>query len=99
MFCKCRVSGNFFQRPFYAQAFILSLTLFYFWRKVMKNQNLYTPVATAGYRQDDISALRDAFSLHSFRYVDIAREERLKEIVSRWPLLAETLPSQPEQSD
>lgn len=90
---------EFFQHPFYAHAFILSLTLFYFWRNVMKNQNLYTPVATAGDRQDDISALRDAFSLHAFRYVDIAREERLKEIVSRWPLLAETLPSQPEQPD
>ncbi|WP_434745373.1 cellulose biosynthesis protein BcsR [Candidatus Pantoea rara] len=64
----------------------------------MKNQNLHIPEADDGDRQDDISALRDAFSLHAFRYVDIAREERLKEIVSRWPLIAETVPTQPEQS-
>jgi len=63
----------------------------------MKNHNLHAPEAADSDRQDDISALRDAFSLHSFRYVDIAREERLKEIVSRWPLIAETVPSQPEQ--
>ncbi len=89
---------KYFSTSFFcALAVILSLTLFYFWRTVMKNQNFYTSEAAEGDRQDDISALRDAFSLLSFRYVDIAREERLKEIVSRWPLLAETVPSQPEQ--
>lgn len=94
---KCSVAENLFEPPFYAQATILSLTVFYLWRTVMKNPNLHTSEAADGDRQDDISALRDAFSLHAFRYVDIAREERLKEILSRWTLLAETVPSQPEQ--
>lgn len=62
----------------------------------MTNPNVYTPVAVEGGPQDDISALRDAFSLHAFRYIDIAREERLAEIVSRWPLLTETIAAQPE---
>lgn len=57
----------------------------------MKNENDYTPVASDGERQDDISALRDAFSLRAFHYIDIAREERLANIVARWPLLAETV--------
>ncbi|MFV9670848.1 cellulose biosynthesis protein BcsR [Pantoea sp. ARC607] len=61
----------------------------------MKNPNVYTLAAAQHEPQDDISALRDAFSLHAFRYVDIAREERLKEIVARWPLLSETLSALP----
>ena len=61
----------------------------------MKKQNVYTPVIAHGEIQDDINALRDAFSLHAFTYVDIAREERLKEIVARWPLLAETVATLP----
>jgi hypothetical protein len=72
--------------------------LFYPWRKVMKNENAYTLVASDGQRQDDISALRDAFSLQAFRYIDIAREERLANIVARWPLLAETSAAQPGRS-
>ncbi|MBZ6387291.1 MULTISPECIES: cellulose biosynthesis protein BcsR [Pantoea] len=61
----------------------------------MKNENAYTLVASDGQRQDDISALRDAFSLQAFRYIDIAREERLTNIVARWPLLAETAGDRP----
>lgn len=38
---------------------------------------------------DDISALCDAFSLKAFRYIDIARQERLATLHARWPLLAE----------
>lgn len=38
---------------------------------------------------DDISALSDAFSLDGYRYIDIARQERLAEIHARWPLLTE----------
>ena len=38
---------------------------------------------------DDISKLADAFSFTAFRYVDIAREERLAAILTRWPLLNE----------
>ncbi|MGK3144016.1 cellulose biosynthesis protein BcsR [Pantoea sp. C2G6] len=63
----------------------------------MTNQPVYTAVAAEGEPQDDISALRDAFSLHAFRYVDIAREERLKDLVARWPLLTETVVSPPER--
>lgn len=61
----------------------------------MKKENAYTLVASDGEPQDDISALRDAFSLQAFRYIDIAREERLANIVARWPLLAETAAKQP----
>lgn len=38
---------------------------------------------------DDISKLAEAFSFTAFRYVDIAREERLAAILARWPLLNE----------
>ena len=64
----------------------------------MKNETAYTLVASDGQRQDDISALRDAFSLQAFHYIDIAREERLANIVTRWPLLAETSAKQPGRS-
>ena len=64
----------------------------------MKNENAYTLVASDDQRQDDISALRDAFSLQAFRYIDIAREERLANIVARWPLLVETSTEQPGRS-
>ncbi|MEM6052034.1 cellulose biosynthesis protein BcsR [Erwinia sp. P7711] len=50
----------------------------------------HLPVTAAmGEAQDDIRALADAFSLQGWRYVDIARQERLEGIVARWPLLAE----------
>ncbi|MGD9426595.1 cellulose biosynthesis protein BcsR [Pantoea sp. NSTU24] len=62
----------------------------------MKNHDVYTPVSAQREPQDDISALRDAFSLQAFRYVDIAREDRLNEIVACWPLLSETLSALPE---
>lgn len=39
--------------------------------------------------QDDIRALSNAFSLQNWHYVDIVAQERLAEIVTRWPLLAE----------
>jgi len=61
----------------------------------MNNQHVYRAAAAGGEPQDDISALRDAFSLHAFSYIDIAREEGLKEIVARWPLLAETVAGEP----
>lgn len=55
----------------------------------MKNENHFSPVVSAGEQQDDISALGEAFSLTAFRYIDIAREERLAGIIARWPLLQE----------
>ncbi|WP_147193806.1 cellulose biosynthesis protein BcsR [Pantoea sp. MBD-2R] len=39
--------------------------------------------------QDDIRALEKAFSLQNWHYIDIARQERLAGILTRWPLLAE----------
>lgn len=40
-------------------------------------------------QSDDISALSSAFSFNAIGYVDIARNERLENILTRWPLLHE----------
>ncbi|WP_338559817.1 cellulose biosynthesis protein BcsR [Erwinia sp. E_sp_B04_7] len=45
--------------------------------------------------QDDIRALADAFSLQNWRYIDIARQEKLEKIIARWPLLAELVSATP----
>lgn len=55
----------------------------------MKKENAFILAGTAGEQYDDISVLRDAFSLGGFRYTDIAREDRLAGIIARWPLLHE----------
>ncbi|MEB5973824.1 cellulose biosynthesis protein BcsR [Pantoea dispersa] len=55
----------------------------------MKTENAFSPIAVGGDDQDDINALSDAFSLKAFRYIDIAREARLQQVLSRWPLLNE----------
>ncbi|URQ62664.1 cellulose biosynthesis protein BcsR [Pantoea alhagi] len=47
---------------------------------------------------DDISKLAEAFSFSAFRYVDIAREERLASILARWPLLNELSAQQKENA-
>ncbi|CAI1904061.1 Protein of uncharacterised function (DUF2629) [Serratia grimesii] len=39
--------------------------------------------------QDDLFALSHAFSLPKLNYVDISRQERLTQMMVRWPLLAE----------
>ncbi|QUY46895.1 YhjR family protein [Serratia plymuthica] len=39
--------------------------------------------------QDDLLALSQAFSLPTLSYVDISRQERLTQMMTRWPLLAE----------
>ncbi|ALX92383.1 hypothetical protein KGP17_00715 [Serratia sp. JSRIV001] len=39
--------------------------------------------------QDDLQALSRAFSLPKLNYIDIARQERLAQMMVRWPLLAE----------
>ncbi|AGQ28977.1 cellulose biosynthesis protein BcsR [Serratia liquefaciens] len=39
--------------------------------------------------QDDLLALSRAFSLPKLSYVDIARQERLTQMMANWPLLAE----------
>ncbi|MFD1800979.1 cellulose biosynthesis protein BcsR [Mixta tenebrionis] len=48
---------------------------------------------------DDISTLGEVFSFSAFRYVDIAREERLTAILARWPLLHELSTAQQEQEN
>jgi hypothetical protein len=55
----------------------------------MNNKNAFSQMTSAGERQDDISALSEAFSIKAFRYIDIARQERLARIVAHWPLLTE----------
>ena len=55
----------------------------------MKTEHAFSPIAVGGDDQDDINALSDAFSLKAFRYIDIAREARLQQVLSRWPLLNE----------
>jgi len=39
--------------------------------------------------QDDLQALSRAFSLPKLNYIDISRQERLAQMMVRWPLLAE----------
>ncbi len=39
--------------------------------------------------QDDLQALSRAFSLPKLNYIDISRQERLTQMMTRWPLLAE----------
>jgi len=39
--------------------------------------------------QDDLQALSRAFSLPKLNYIDILRQERLTQMMTRWPLLAE----------
>lgn len=39
--------------------------------------------------QDDLLALSLAFSLPELNYIDILRQERLTQMMERWPLLAE----------
>ncbi|MEW7000001.1 cellulose biosynthesis protein BcsR [Serratia ureilytica] len=45
--------------------------------------------AAARESQDDLQALSQAFSLPKLSYVDISRQERLTQMMTRWPLLAE----------
>ena len=55
----------------------------------MKIENAFSRANAASEQQDDISALTHAFSIDNFHYIDIARDERLANIIARWPLLSE----------
>ncbi|AIR84225.1 cellulose biosynthesis protein BcsR [Pantoea rwandensis] len=55
----------------------------------MKTENAFSLIASTTEDQDDINTLSEAFSLQAFRYIDIAREERLNSLLTRWPLLRE----------
>lgn len=41
------------------------------------------------FKDDDFYALSHLFSLSELHYVDIARKEKIPQLMSRWPLLAE----------
>ncbi|MBP2168898.1 hypothetical protein J2125_002090 [Erwinia toletana] len=53
-----------------------------------KNKNISTVVSVTS-QSDDIRALSEAFNFNANDYVDIARDERLENILVRWPLLHE----------
>ncbi|CAH0243178.1 hypothetical protein WB66_20250 [bacteria symbiont BFo1 of Frankliniella occidentalis] len=55
----------------------------------MPNKNQQSGKTPGHETPDDISALGEAFALTAFRYIDIARQERLAAIYQRWPLLTE----------
>lgn len=40
-------------------------------------------------KDDDFFALSHLFSLTELNYVDVARKEKIPQLMSRWPLLAE----------
>lgn len=63
------------------------------------NEQQTTAHSVVSEQYDDISALGEAFSLRAFRYVDIARQERLAAILLRWPLLEELALTQDEGSN
>jgi len=71
--------------------------LFFWWQKVMKTENAFSLIASTREDQDDINALSEAFSLKAFHYIDIAREERLNNLLARWPLLQELAADQEPQ--
>ncbi|AEF43270.1 hypothetical protein SerAS12_0108 [Serratia sp. AS12] len=55
----------------------------------MNNQLTRFHAVASPETQDDLLALSEAFSLPTLSYVDIARQERLTQMMTRWPLLAE----------
>ncbi|MFI8416125.1 cellulose biosynthesis protein BcsR [Serratia sp. NPDC078593] len=55
----------------------------------MNNQITRLNTVSSSEVQDDLQALSQAFSLPPLRYVDISRQERLAQMMARWPLLAE----------
>ncbi|VEA61249.1 Protein of uncharacterised function (DUF2629) [Serratia plymuthica] len=55
----------------------------------MNNQLTRFHAVVSPETQDDLLALSQAFSLPTLSYVDISRQERLTQMMTRWPLLAE----------
>jgi hypothetical protein len=55
----------------------------------MNNQLTRFQTVAPSETQDDLQALSEAFSLPTLSYVDISRQERLTQMMTRWPLLAE----------
>ena len=48
---------------------------------------------------DDLLALSHLFSLPELHYIDIARKEKIPQVLTRWPLLAELSQSALNNSD
>ncbi|MFS2221583.1 YhjR family protein [Pantoea sp. B65] len=63
-----------------------------------KNKNILTTVNVSG-QSDDINALGKTFSFNANYYVDIARDERLDNILARWPLLDELAAERQEKGN
>jgi hypothetical protein len=51
--------------------------------------NIVDPEESEPTKDDDFFALSHLFSLSELNYVDIARKEKIPQLMSRWPLLAE----------
>lgn len=62
----------------------------------MKKDSISTMAGVSG-QHDDISMLAEAFSLTAVHYIDIARDERLENILACWPLLQEMAPDKRER--
>jgi len=48
---------------------------------------------------DDLLALSHLFALPELHYIDIARKEKIPQVLTRWPLLAELSQSAQNNSD
>ncbi|MGY2795928.1 hypothetical protein ACVWV0_000104 [Ewingella americana] len=48
---------------------------------------------------DDFLVLSHLFSLPELNYIDIARKEKIPQVLTRWPLLAELSQSAQNKSD
>ncbi|AVJ15764.1 cellulose biosynthesis protein BcsR [Serratia rhizosphaerae] len=55
----------------------------------MDNQLIRSDADLSSETPDDLQALRHAFSLPPLRYIDILQQERLMQMMTRWPLLDE----------
>ncbi|WP_075182481.1 cellulose biosynthesis protein BcsR [Pantoea sp. 1.19] len=55
----------------------------------MNQHDTSSVITVAGDAADDIRSLGEAFALTAFDYIDIARQDRLQALFTRWPLLAE----------
>jgi hypothetical protein len=55
----------------------------------MNNPLTHFNAVVSAENQDDLLALSQAFSLPKLSYIDISRQERLSQMMTRWPLLGE----------
>jgi len=55
----------------------------------MNNQPTRLNAVLASQALDDLETLRHVFALPQLHYIDISRQERLAQMMARWPLLEE----------